>query len=301
MSHPGIRTSRKLMAERYFWPNMNRDVGSWAKSWIQCQRAKVQIHIISDLGRFSPSERFGHIHVDIVGPLPTAADDWLRAVARSDKNVSAAKLTFGKTLRLPGDFYDIDRNISYDSYEYVQNLIQSIDRLKPRPAARNSKHIFVYPNLKTCNKVFVRSDTVRKTLQPRYDGPFNVIKRSDKIFTLQLPDREAKFPIDRLKPDYVLNETDVTDETSPQKVHFTPLEISSRTSCPETPKVSRSGRTIRHRYVLHYKESIRLGLEKCGKLLMPVQNSKPPAPQLKIDLLQMQRKLWSDVDAEKQE
>ncbi|GBP65992.1 Transposon Tf2-8 polyprotein [Eumeta japonica] len=76
MSHPGIRTSRKLMSERYFWPNMNRDVGNWAKSCIQCQRAKVQRHVISDLGRFSPSERFGHIHVDIVGPLPTTTDDY---------------------------------------------------------------------------------------------------------------------------------------------------------------------------------------------------------------------------------
>ncbi|GBP26298.1 hypothetical protein EVAR_95467_1 [Eumeta japonica] len=141
----------------------------------------------------------------------------LRAVPRSDTNVSAAESTFGKTLRLPGDFYDTDRNVSYDSYEYVQNLRQSIDRLKPRPAARNSKHIFVYPKLKTCDKVFVRNDTVRKTLQPPYDRPYNVIKRSNKIFTLQLPDRKAKFPIDRLKPAYVLNETDVTDETSPQK------------------------------------------------------------------------------------
>ncbi|GBP85258.1 hypothetical protein EVAR_92025_1 [Eumeta japonica] len=161
----------------------------------------------------------------------------LRAVPRSDTNVSAAELTFGKTLRLPGDFYDTDRNVSYDSYEYVQKLRQSIDRLKPRPAARNSKHIFVYPDLKTCNKVFVRNDTVRKTLQPPYDGPFNVIKRSDKIFTLQLPDRKAKFPIDRLKPSYVLNETDVTDETSPQKVYFTQPEIPSPTSCPEIPKI----------------------------------------------------------------
>ncbi|GBP65993.1 hypothetical protein EVAR_47493_1 [Eumeta japonica] len=169
----------------------------------------------------------------------------LRAVPRSDTNVSAAELTFGKTLRLPGDFYDTDRNVNYDSYEYVQKLRQLIDRLKPRPAARNSKHIFVYADLKTCNKVFVRNDTVRKTLQPPYDGPFNVIKRSDKIFTLQLPDREAKFPIDRLKPAYVLNETDVTDETSPQKVHFTPPEFPSPTSCHETPKISRSGRIIR--------------------------------------------------------
>ncbi|GBP29799.1 hypothetical protein EVAR_94639_1 [Eumeta japonica] len=84
----------------------------------------------------------------------------LRVVPRSDTNVTAAELTFGKILRLPGDFYDTDRNISYDSYEYVLKLRQSIDRLKPRPAARNSKHIFAYPDLKTCNKVFVPNDTV---------------------------------------------------------------------------------------------------------------------------------------------
>ncbi|GBP97940.1 hypothetical protein EVAR_71116_1 [Eumeta japonica] len=61
--------------------------------------------------------------------------------------------------------------------EELCTRLDSIDRLKPRPAARNSKHIFVYADLKTCNKLFVRNDTVRKTLQPPYDGPFNIIKR----------------------------------------------------------------------------------------------------------------------------
>ncbi|GBP43056.1 Transposon Tf2-6 polyprotein [Eumeta japonica] len=64
--------------------------------------------------------------------------------------------------------------------------------------------------------------------------------------------KEAKFPIGRLKPAYVLNETDVTDETSPQKVHFTLPEFPSPTYYHETPKISRSGRIIRRPVRLVY-------------------------------------------------
>ncbi|GBP54227.1 hypothetical protein EVAR_43252_1 [Eumeta japonica] len=82
----------------------------------------------------------------------------LRAVPRSDTNVSAAELTFGKTLRLPGDFYDTDRN-------------------------------------------------VKTSLRTERNGRYR---------------------------------RDVTT-----KVHFTPPEFPSPTSCHETPKISRSGRIIR--------------------------------------------------------
>lgn len=71
LSHPGIRTSKQLISRRFVWPNMQRDIGLWAKSCIPCQKAKIQRHNKAALEAFElPKARFRNIHVDVVGPLP---------------------------------------------------------------------------------------------------------------------------------------------------------------------------------------------------------------------------------------
>ncbi|CAK1602230.1 unnamed protein product [Parnassius mnemosyne] len=72
ISHPGVRATRKLITGKFFWPSIQVDVGIWAKQCIQCQKCKVQRHTSSSLDLFPPTERFEHLHVDIVGPLPTS-------------------------------------------------------------------------------------------------------------------------------------------------------------------------------------------------------------------------------------
>lgn len=71
LSHPSARASARLVADRYVWPLMRKDCNSWARSCVACQRSKVTRHIYSPLGNFStPSGRFQHVHLDIIGPLP---------------------------------------------------------------------------------------------------------------------------------------------------------------------------------------------------------------------------------------
>ncbi|KAG8182934.1 hypothetical protein JTE90_010565 [Oedothorax gibbosus] len=71
ISHPGIRATQKLLGARFVWPSMRTDVATWARSCIECQRNKISRHTTSPVGSFQlPSERFEHIHVDIVGRLP---------------------------------------------------------------------------------------------------------------------------------------------------------------------------------------------------------------------------------------
>lgn len=70
MSHPGTRTTRKILSEKYCWPSMNADVSRWTKACEACQKSKVSRHTTSQIATFPPSERFQHIHLDIVGPLP---------------------------------------------------------------------------------------------------------------------------------------------------------------------------------------------------------------------------------------
>lgn len=71
LSHPGVRATRKLITARYFWPKMNKDINSWAKGCVSCQKAKVYRHVKSKTENIKiPECRFEHIHIDLVGPLP---------------------------------------------------------------------------------------------------------------------------------------------------------------------------------------------------------------------------------------
>lgn len=71
LSHPGVRATTRLVTERYVWPSINKDCRDWSRSCNSCQRSKVTRHNTASLGNFNtPSGRFMHIHIDIIGPLP---------------------------------------------------------------------------------------------------------------------------------------------------------------------------------------------------------------------------------------
>lgn len=73
LSHPGIRATVKLIASRFVWPKMNHDIRQWAKCCTHCQRNKVHRHTVTNPGLFpNPHARFSHVHIDLVGPLPSS-------------------------------------------------------------------------------------------------------------------------------------------------------------------------------------------------------------------------------------
>lgn len=74
LCHPGIRATRKIMSMKYFWPGMNHDVGTWTKTCINCQQSKIHRHVVTPHNEFPSSQRFEHIHIDIVGPMRLSRD-----------------------------------------------------------------------------------------------------------------------------------------------------------------------------------------------------------------------------------
>ena len=59
LSHPGIRATQRLITRQFVWPGINADVRRWARSCLQCQRAKVHRHTTSLPGTFAtPDARF---------------------------------------------------------------------------------------------------------------------------------------------------------------------------------------------------------------------------------------------------
>lgn len=70
LNHPSGRITTKVIAQRYVWPSMNRDITKWAKNCLSCQKSKVGRHVHTQPATFTnPDQRFDHVHIDLVGPL----------------------------------------------------------------------------------------------------------------------------------------------------------------------------------------------------------------------------------------
>ena len=74
ISHPRIQASRRLISSCFVWPGMAKDIGLWSRGCIPCQQNKIQTHVKSSVPSIPvPSRRFAHVHIDLVGPLPSAS------------------------------------------------------------------------------------------------------------------------------------------------------------------------------------------------------------------------------------
>ena len=73
LGHPSHKATRPLINTRFVWHGMNIDIAKWCRSCKDCQTAKISRHIEPVFGKFAePTERFDHVHINIVGPLPYA-------------------------------------------------------------------------------------------------------------------------------------------------------------------------------------------------------------------------------------
>ena len=85
----------------------------------------------------------------------------------------------------------------------IQRLRQKMQGLQATPTRPQSPTTYVDPRLKQCTHVFLRCDRIRKPLQPPYEGPFKILNRSDKTFTILLNGKEEVVSIDHLKAVFV--------------------------------------------------------------------------------------------------
>lgn len=174
-----------------------------------------------------------------VDALPTVMLG-LRTSIIQDLNISPAEMIYGSVIKLPGEFFDTTPNFHNDTTPFITRLRDIIDRYKPTQTILHSKpSSFIHPDLNSAEFVFIRQDQITKPLQPAFNGPFKVVKKHTKFFTVKVKNKEQNISIDRLKPAYLIKEQ---EETESEK----PCDQAPTTSGPTQPDVTtRTGRKVR--------------------------------------------------------
>ena len=71
LSHPGQKSTVKLVSDRYYWPNLGPQVAQWVKECKGCQEVKHTARIKPPMKPIPvTADRFSDILVDVVGPMP---------------------------------------------------------------------------------------------------------------------------------------------------------------------------------------------------------------------------------------
>ena len=190
----------------------------------------------------------------------------IRSTVKSDLKCSPAELVFGTTLRLPGQFVAPDQPCTtLDPGRYVDRLRQHMRNVSPSRTRAQLVKAQMPKGLTQASFVFVRVDSVRKPLQQPYKGPFQVLKKTDKFFTLFIGGKKETVSVDRLKVAYVeppssplepvaddsfsspASTPSATPEavlTPPSPSRTLPVDSPPASFPPEQPRVTRSGRHV---------------------------------------------------------
>ena len=164
----------------------------------------------------------------------------IRTAVKEDVGCTAAELVYGTTLRLPGEFFDQPKSDQLPNQTtYVAQLKTAMRSLQAVPTRQpQHRQAYIDNSLTTNTHVFVRHDAVRKPLQPPYNGPFRVLKRSSKYYTIDYKGQPTTISLDRLKAAHLDLAPPFSSQQSPRN--------SPPSSSPSIPshQTTRSGRHV---------------------------------------------------------
>ena len=165
----------------------------------------------------------------------------IRSSLKEDLHCTTAELVYGTTLRLPGEFFNVtETNTLSDPQSFVSRLRHTMQLLRPVPASHNAcSKPHVSKDLSSCTHVFIRKDASHRSLQPRYDGPFEVLRRDTKFFIVSVNGQRQTISLDRLKPAHL-----AAPSTSTLPLPPTTSTPSAAPPAQAPVRTTRSGRRV---------------------------------------------------------
>lgn len=141
-------------------------------------------------------------------------------------------------------------------HRFIQQLCEHMRHIDFRSLSAGTNHStpiqHLPKDLATCEYVWVRVDRLRRSLEAPYHGPFRVVRRTDKVFTLEGPSGALDtVSIDRVKPAYLsAQKRSPVDTPADEPDDGTVTTPPAPVPAPPTVKpacTTRSGRTVRFR------------------------------------------------------
>ena len=169
----------------------------------------------------------------------------LRSAWREASGSSPAEAVFGTLLRLPGEFLPGAEPVGASQDDFVRSLQHTMKNLSAVPVEYHGQQVpHLPPSLKAASHVYLRHDAHRKPLSRPYDGPFKVISRSEKYYSILKNGASYNVSVDRLKPAFTSEsrEKKTNDTKSSQSPSVVPSFLSDADFPPLT---TRSGRVSR--------------------------------------------------------
>ncbi|KYN23150.1 Pol polyprotein [Trachymyrmex cornetzi] len=140
----------------------------------------------------------------------------IRAAWKEDLQATPAEMVYGKSIRLPGQFLDETNNETNNLDDFTKRLRSTMKELQPKLKRHGEKATFIYKDLATTQQVFLRYDDPKRSLQPPYDGPYQVLSRGEKTFKIRINGRSVNVSLDRLKPAYTLQQEELEKNKATQ-------------------------------------------------------------------------------------
>ena len=104
-------------------------------------------------------------------------------------------------MKLPGQFHPNISEPVTPPHQFLEKLKGYFDFVKPQQTSNHSQiTTFVDKNLSDCSHVWLRCEKKSYSFQPRYSGPYRILQRDDKNFTLDVKDSRKVVSIDCVKP-----------------------------------------------------------------------------------------------------
>lgn len=170
----------------------------------------------------------------------------IRNTIKEDIGLSPAEMTYGTTLRLPGEFFERSRSPVDDAPNYCARLKRHMQQLRPTPPRPWQRQVFIPRDLSNCSHVYVRRDMTLKALQPPYDGPYPVVERKPKQIVINRNGEHDTVSVDRVKPAFLDPSVPVPPCASAQPKPKA-AQTTDSTTPPQPPlpqRTTRSGRTV---------------------------------------------------------
>ena len=164
----------------------------------------------------------------------------IRTAPEDDLNCSAAEMVFGSTLTLPGEFI---------SPTHRQRDAPTTKFFPTNTGFHGNSKCAPIQALDTAAFEFIRVDRHKTPLCRPYEGPFRVIRKVDKTFTIARKKKEEGVSMDRLKSAYLENH--VNSLPHPYRwqllVQWLVLLICTKPNTRPTPPpyIMRYGQTIK--------------------------------------------------------